>query len=120
MTLPKAYMTKIKTLAFVVFLLTTITTKAQEKQEGFQKRTSMSIKEKFPNSRLFNFEYSQSLSRFQISYLKLFNIHLLYSLKNASKCKMKEKKTRNGLRLLITFDNIKSTQQALKALSNII
>ncbi len=38
---------------------------------------------------------------------------------NASKCKMKEKKTRNGLRLLITFENIKSTQQALVALSNI-
>lgn len=38
---------------------------------------------------------------------------------NAQKCKMKEKKTRNGLRLLITFDNIKSTQQALTALSKI-
>ena len=38
---------------------------------------------------------------------------------NAGKCKMKEKKTRNGLRLLITFDNIKSTQQALIALSSI-
>ena len=45
---------------------------------------------------------------------------LLFVQKNASKCKMKEKKTRNGLRLLITFDNIKSTQQALNALSNII
>ncbi|WP_299121794.1 transcription-repair coupling factor [uncultured Winogradskyella sp.] len=38
---------------------------------------------------------------------------------NASKCKMKEKQTRNGLRLLITFDNIKSTKQALKTLSDI-
>ena len=38
---------------------------------------------------------------------------------NAGKCKMKEKKTRNGLRLLITFENIKTTQQALTALSNI-
>lgn len=38
---------------------------------------------------------------------------------NSQKCKMKEKKTRNGLRLLITFENIKSTQQALAALSNI-
>ena len=38
---------------------------------------------------------------------------------NASKCKMKEKKTRNGLRLLISFENIKSTQQALTALSSI-
>ncbi|WP_296380242.1 transcription-repair coupling factor [Winogradskyella sp.] len=38
---------------------------------------------------------------------------------NAGKCKMKEKKTRNGLRLLITFENIKSTKQAFAALSNI-
>ncbi len=38
---------------------------------------------------------------------------------NAGKCKMKEKKTRNGLRLLITFENIKSTQQALNSLSKI-
>ncbi|MFP4844348.1 transcription-repair coupling factor [Winogradskyella sp. PE311] len=37
---------------------------------------------------------------------------------NAHKCKMKEKKTRNGLRLLITFENITSTQQALIALSD--
>jgi transcription-repair coupling factor (superfamily II helicase) len=38
---------------------------------------------------------------------------------NAGKCKMKEKKTRNGLRLLLTFDNIKSIKQALAALSDI-
>jgi len=38
---------------------------------------------------------------------------------NAGKCKMKEKKTRNGLRLLITFEGVKSTKQALAALSNI-
>ena len=38
---------------------------------------------------------------------------------NAEKCKMKEKKTRNGLRLLLTFDHIRSTKQALKALSQI-
>ena len=38
---------------------------------------------------------------------------------NAGKCKMKEKKTRNGLRLLITFEGIKSTKQALNSLSQI-
>ena len=38
---------------------------------------------------------------------------------NAGKCKMKEKQTRNGLRLLISFDNIKSTKQALEALNSI-
>ena len=34
-------------------------------------------------------------------------------------CKMKEKQTRNGLRLLITFEHIKSTKEALAALSKI-
>ncbi|MFD1062801.1 transcription-repair coupling factor [Winogradskyella litorisediminis] len=38
---------------------------------------------------------------------------------NAGKCTMKEKQTRNGLRLLLSFDNIKSTAQALEALSKI-
>ncbi len=38
---------------------------------------------------------------------------------NAGTCKMKEKQTRNGLRLLITFEKIKSTKQALEALSKI-
>lgn len=38
---------------------------------------------------------------------------------NAGTCKMKEKQTRNGLRLLITFEKIKSTKQALDALSKI-
>ncbi|MAX70559.1 MAG: transcription-repair coupling factor [Flavobacteriaceae bacterium] len=38
---------------------------------------------------------------------------------NSGKCKMKEKETRNGLRLLLTFDNIKSTKQALTALTDI-
>lgn len=39
--------------------------------------------------------------------------------RNSGKCKMKEKQTRNGLRLLITFENITSTKQALKALSKV-
>ena len=38
---------------------------------------------------------------------------------NAGKCKMKEKPTRNGLRLIITFDKIKSVKQALAALSDV-
>ncbi|MBD0779543.1 transcription-repair coupling factor [Maribacter sp. ANRC-HE7] len=36
---------------------------------------------------------------------------------NARLCKMKEKETRNGLRLLLTFDKITSLEKALKALS---
>ena len=32
-------------------------------------------------------------------------------------CKMKEKETRNGLRLLLTFDNINSVDNALQALN---
>ncbi|MBD0831412.1 transcription-repair coupling factor [Aestuariibaculum sediminum] len=39
---------------------------------------------------------------------------------NASACKMKEKQTRNGLRLLLTFDNIKSVDQALKSIQPIL
>ncbi|XCF06378.1 transcription-repair coupling factor [Tamlana crocina] len=35
-------------------------------------------------------------------------------------CKMKEKQTRNGLRLLLTFDNIKTVKQALNALRPIV
>ena len=38
---------------------------------------------------------------------------------NAKKCKIKEKKTRNGLRLLITFEGVTSTTQALNALSEL-
>ena len=39
---------------------------------------------------------------------------------NASKCKMKEKQTRNGLRLLITFDKINNVSAALRALQPIM
>lgn len=35
-------------------------------------------------------------------------------------CKMKEKQTRNGLRLLLTFENIKTVDKALKALKPIL
>ncbi|WP_432416483.1 transcription-repair coupling factor [Flavivirga aquatica] len=37
-----------------------------------------------------------------------------------NECKMKEKQTRNGLRLMLTFDNIKSVKQALHALEPIM
>ncbi|WP_394337963.1 transcription-repair coupling factor [Flavivirga eckloniae] len=35
-------------------------------------------------------------------------------------CKMKEKQTRNGLRLMLSFDNVKSVEQALKVLKPIV
>ena len=35
-------------------------------------------------------------------------------------CKMKEKQTRNGLRLLLTFDNIKTVEKALQVLKPIL
>ncbi|MCC1484417.1 transcription-repair coupling factor [Winogradskyella immobilis] len=38
---------------------------------------------------------------------------------NPKACKMKEKQTRSGLRLLLTFENIKSTKKALNTLSQI-
>lgn len=39
---------------------------------------------------------------------------------NPQVCKMKEKQTRNGLRLLLTFDNIKSVNQGLKAIKPLV
>ena len=39
---------------------------------------------------------------------------------NSNICKMKEKQTRSGLRLLLTFDNIKTVNQALKAIKPIV
>ncbi|WP_298555829.1 transcription-repair coupling factor [uncultured Algibacter sp.] len=40
--------------------------------------------------------------------------------KNSSICKMKEKQTRNGLRLMLTFENIKTVKQALAVLKPIV
>jgi len=45
---------------------------------------------------------------------------LQYIQKNSAACKMKEKQTRNGLRLLLTFENIKTVKQALKVLEPIL
>jgi transcription-repair coupling factor (superfamily II helicase) len=39
---------------------------------------------------------------------------------NAGNCKMKEKQTRNGLRLLLTFDKVKSVNEALTLLKPIL
>ncbi|OZV71010.1 transcription-repair coupling factor [Winogradskyella aurantia] len=39
---------------------------------------------------------------------------------NPGRCKMKEKQTRNGLRLLLTFDKVKSVDEALKLLRPIL
>lgn len=45
---------------------------------------------------------------------------LQYVQQNPKAGKMKEKQTRNGLRLLLTFENIKTVEQALKALQPIL
>ncbi len=45
---------------------------------------------------------------------------LQYVQNNASICKMKEKQTRKGLRLLLTFENIKSIKKALEVLKPIL
>ncbi|MFQ3237865.1 MAG: transcription-repair coupling factor (superfamily II helicase) [Olleya marilimosa] len=45
---------------------------------------------------------------------------LQYVQTHAQSCKMKEKQTRNGLRLLLTFDNIKTVKKALIALQPIL
>ncbi|AXT51667.1 transcription-repair coupling factor [Aquimarina sp. BL5] len=46
----------------------------------------------------------------------IFSRILQFVQKNPDKCKMKEKNTRNGLRLLLTFENIDSVNKALKVL----
>lgn len=45
---------------------------------------------------------------------------LQYIQTNPTKCKMKEKQTRQGLRLLLTFENVKSVDLALKVLQPIL
>jgi transcription-repair coupling factor (superfamily II helicase) len=39
--------------------------------------------------------------------------------KNQNICKMKEKQTPNGLRLLLTFENVKSIRKALEMMEKI-
>lgn len=41
---------------------------------------------------------------------------LQYIQSNPKACKMKEKQTRSGLRLLLTFDNISTIEKALESL----
>ena len=38
---------------------------------------------------------------------------------NPNLCKMKEKETKNGLRLLLTFDNVKSINKALELIGRV-
>ncbi|TJY37727.1 transcription-repair coupling factor [Pontimicrobium aquaticum] len=45
---------------------------------------------------------------------------LQYIQTHPTKCKMKEKQTRQGLRLLLTFDNVKSVDKALEVLQPIL
>ena len=42
-----------------------------------------------------------------------------FAQRNGNVCKMKEKETKNGLRLLLTFDNVKSVNKALELLEGI-
>jgi transcription-repair coupling factor (superfamily II helicase) len=44
---------------------------------------------------------------------------LKFAQRNATVCKMKEKETKNGLRLLLTFENVKSVNKALELLDGI-
>ena len=39
---------------------------------------------------------------------------LQFAQRNGNVCKMKEKETKNGLRLLLTFENVKSINKALE------
>ncbi|WP_340075912.1 transcription-repair coupling factor [Leptobacterium sp. I13] len=49
-----------------------------------------------------------------------FNSVLQYIQQHSGACKMKEKETRNGLRLLLTFEHIDTIEKALNALQSIV
>ena len=70
------------------------------------------------HGKLVGYFINDQQSRFyqSVNFTKL----LQYVQTNPGNCKMKEKQTRNGLRLLLTFDNIKTVNQALKALQPIL
>ncbi|MPQ48950.1 hypothetical protein GCQ56_18285 [Marinifilum sp. N1E240] len=51
------------TIIAVLLLLVSILANAQQNDESLKKETIQKIQEKFPQERLFNFEYSQSLNR---------------------------------------------------------
>jgi transcription-repair coupling factor (superfamily II helicase) len=42
-----------------------------------------------------------------------------FAQQNGNLCKVKEKETKNGLRLLITFENVKSIHKALELIEMI-
>ena len=44
---------------------------------------------------------------------------LLFVQQNSNLCKMKEKETKNGLRLLLSFENVKSVKRALELIEMI-
>ena len=52
--------------------------------------------------------------------MKNFTTILKFVQNNPMACKMKEKQTRNGLRLLLTFEQIKTVKQALVVLKPIL
>ena len=52
-----------KVIFVAMLLLVSIFVNAQHSQDSLQEKTVQKIKEKFPDQRLFNFEYSQGLNR---------------------------------------------------------
>tara|TARA_R110001606_G_scaffold198133_1_gene345663 strand:- start:607 stop:1638 length:1032 start_codon:yes stop_codon:yes gene_type:complete len=52
-----------RTIIQLIILFFSITTFAQKKIDSIQKKTAIGIKEKFPRTRILNFEYGQSLQR---------------------------------------------------------
>lgn len=52
-----------KLIPFTILLLISVSLKAQTKNDSLKQKTILDIKEKFPRTRILNFEYGQSLSR---------------------------------------------------------
>jgi transcription-repair coupling factor (superfamily II helicase) len=70
------------------------------------------------NGKLVGYFINDQQSRFYQS--TNFNKLLKYVQQNPRAGKMKEKQTRKGLRLLLTFENIKTVEQALAVLKPIL
>ena len=95
----------------VVDLLNSVRVKWVATKVGFEKVV-------MKHGKLIGYFISDQQSGFYQS--KTFSKVLQFVQTHPKLCKMKEKQTRNGLRLLLTFDNIKSVKQALVVLRTIL
>ncbi|MBS9767009.1 MAG: transcription-repair coupling factor [Flavobacteriaceae bacterium] len=95
----------------VVDLLDSVRLKWQAKKIGFER---VIIK----RSKMVGYFISDQQSDYYNS--DLFKKVLLFAQQNSKKCRLKEKNTKKGLRLLMTFDEVTSVQRALSVISEAV